>query len=85
MGEDRVTGADGNWRGGRGRRWPPKIGLTVPKLMEGSWLSRKLEVRNEKCEVISKEASVSQLHIYDNILYTMHPDWTSGTVTRQNR
>ena len=34
--------------------------------------------------MISKEASVSQLHIYDHVLYTMHWNWTSGTVTRQN-
>ena len=36
MGEKRVTGGDGHWRAGRGRRWPPKIVFTVPRLMEGS-------------------------------------------------
>ena len=66
------------------RRWPPNIEFTVPSLMDGSWVSSKLEVRNEKCEVISKEVSVSQLHISDNVLYTMHWEWTNGTMTRQN-
>ena len=36
MGEERVTGADGHRRAGRGRRWPPKIEFSVRRLTEGS-------------------------------------------------